>query len=182
MSDHESFEKRGEIRFDADEWINWQQSRAQATAASSQASARRSQQKQQQQVKKQEPVIAYENTPLNPAATKKTLTDYVLNVRAPIPERDPREEEEEIFERDTDEDGEFTETEEEYQERLNEWKAERAEKHAQMTPGSVAFYQIKLKDESRGWEAMSSIKSVSCSSSVDHHHPSLSLPSPHPSV
>ncbi|KAK3816580.1 MAG: hypothetical protein J3Q66DRAFT_342874 [Benniella sp.] len=172
LSDHESFEKRGEIRFDADEWINWHQSRAQATAASSssQASARRSQQQKQQQQqqqakKQQEPVIVYENTPLDPAATKKTLKDYLLNVRAPIPEKNPEEEqeEEEEIERATDEDGNFTETEEEYQARVIEWKAEAeaeyAEKMAQMTPGSVAFYQIELRDEVRGWKAMSSIKS-----------------------
>ncbi|KAF9361685.1 hypothetical protein BGX34_006976, partial [Mortierella sp. NVP85] len=170
LSDHESFEKRGEIRFDADEWINWHQSRAQATAASSQASARRSQQQKQQQQqqqqakKQQEPLIVYENTPLDPATTKKTLKDYVLNVRAPIPQRNPeQEEEEESMERATDEDGNFLETEEEYQERLAEWKAEAeaeyTEKMAQMTPGSVAFYQIQLRDEVRGWKAMSSIKS-----------------------
>ncbi|KAG0270835.1 ER membrane protein complex subunit 10 [Linnemannia exigua] len=167
LSDHESFEKRGEIRFDPDQWHILNQQRIQqagpnaafnaATAANSKASRLQQQQaakqKQQTELQLQNFPITYEN--IVPAGS--ALDDFVLNVRAPVKvyERDPKP-----TELHTYEDG-ITETQEEFDQRLEEWTLlqEELDEAPEKTPGTVGFYQIMLKDESRGWQAMSSIKS-----------------------
>ncbi|KAF9352380.1 ER membrane protein complex subunit 10 [Mortierella sp. AD094] len=159
LSDHESFEKRGEIRFDADEWFNQIQiKREQANAPPTSHPSKQKQQKQQQQQPLQS-FTTYQNVQLNDAAIAILAEDFVLNVRAPIKFEEP---EPEPTERISYEDGEF-ESDEDFEQRLDEWKMRREEyeeaRQTKKTPGSYAFYQIKLKDESRGWEAMSSVKS-----------------------
>ncbi|KAI8602678.1 hypothetical protein EDD21DRAFT_371186 [Dissophora ornata] len=163
LNDHESFEKRGEIRFDADEWFNLKQSREQVSASSTKSSKQKLQQQQQQQqqlLQQLQSSIVYQNIKLQASSAAALVEDFVLNVQGPIviPER-----EEEPQGRDVDEDGEYVESEEEFEQRLEEWKMtqEELDEQDQMekTPGSYVFYQIKLRDESRGWEAMSSIKS-----------------------
>jgi hypothetical protein len=173
LSDHESFEKRGEIRFDADQWHILNQQRNQqsgpssafnaATAANSKASRLQQQQaakkKQQTELQLQNFPVAYDS--VVPAAS--ALDDFVLNVRAPVKiyERDPKPTEPHTYD-----DG-VTETQEEFEQRVEEWTMlqEELDQAPEMTPGTVGFYQIMLKDESRGWQAMSSIKSVSWISS-----------------
>ncbi|KAF9984346.1 ER membrane protein complex subunit 10 [Modicella reniformis] len=159
LCDHESFEKRGEIRFDAEEWANLNQNRDQTTASSTQASSKRYQsQQQKQQQKQQQPTIVYENVQPDLTSATTLARDFVLNIQAPV----MSQEAEEPYDRAIDENGEFAETEEEYEQRLAEWKMQQeaeAENPTPKTPGSYAFYQIMLKDEVRGWEAMSSIKS-----------------------
>ncbi|KAH7043608.1 hypothetical protein BKA57DRAFT_470209 [Linnemannia elongata] len=172
LSDHESFEKRGEIRFDADQWHILNQQRIQhagpnaafnaATAANSKASRLQQQQaakqKQQTELQLQNFPITYENIVPTAASAIATLADdFVLNVRAPVKhyERDPKPEEPHTYD-----DG-VTETQEEFEQRLEEWimTQEELDNAPEKTPGTVAFYQIMLKDESRGWQALSSIKS-----------------------
>ncbi|KAG0001002.1 ER membrane protein complex subunit 10 [Entomortierella chlamydospora] len=160
LSDHESFEKRGEIRFDADEWHNQIQiKREQANAPPTSRSSKQNKQKQQQQQQPLQPFASYQNVQLNDAAIATLAEDFVLNVQAPVKFEEP---EPEPTDRLVFEDGEV-ETDEEFEQRMDEWKM-RQEEYEEMlqikrTPGSYAFYQIKLTDESRGWEAMSSIKS-----------------------
>ncbi|KAF9949463.1 ER membrane protein complex subunit 10 [Mortierella alpina] len=157
MSDSESFEKRGEIRLDAEEWLNHNQHRDQPLASSPQASKQKHQKQQQQSQQSQ---IVYQNAHLEPLKAQILAEDFILNVQAPIK---AKEFEEEPAEPERDEDGNITETEEEFQQRLEEWKTQKEEHEAQdpalRTAGSYGFYQIKLRDESRNWEAMSSIKS-----------------------
>ncbi|CAO3572580.1 unnamed protein product [Mortierella alpina] len=159
MSDSESFEKRGEIRLDAEEWLNHNQQRDQPLASSTQSSKQKYQ-KQQQQQQSQQSQIVYQNAHLEPLKAQILAEDFVLNVQAPIK---AKEFEEAPAEPERDEDGNITETEEEFQQRLEEWKAQKEDHEAQdpalRTAGSYGFYQIKLRDESRNWEAMSSIKS-----------------------
>ena len=161
MSDSESFEKRGEIRLDAEEWLNHNQQRDQPLASSTQSSKQKYQKQQQQQQQSQQSQIVYQNAHLEPLKAQIFAEDFVLNVQAPIK---AKEFEEEPAEPERDEDGNITETEEEFQQRLEEWKAQKEDHEAQdpalRTAGSYGFYQIKLRDESRNWEAMSSIKSV----------------------
>ncbi|KAF9273961.1 ER membrane protein complex subunit 10 [Mortierella alpina] len=158
LSDSESFEKRGEIRLDAEEWLNHNQHRDQPLASSTQSSKQKYQKQQQQQ--SQQSQIVYQNAQLESLKAQVLAEDFVLNVRAPIK---AQQFEEEPTERDTDEDGNITETEEEFQQRVEEWRAQKEELEAQdpalRTAGSFGFYQIKLRDESRNWESMSSIKS-----------------------
>lgn len=159
LSDSESFEKRGEIRLDAEEWLNHNQHRDQPLASTTQSSKQKYQKQQQQQ--SQQSQIVYQNAQLEPLKAQVLAEDFVLNVRAPVK---AQQFEEEPTERDMDEDGNITETEEEFQQRVEDWRAQREELEAQdpalRTAGSFGFYQIKLRDESRNWEAMSSIKSV----------------------
>ncbi|KAI1313451.1 ER membrane protein complex subunit 10 [Mortierella claussenii] len=162
LSDHESFEKRGEIRFDADEWLSLRQQREQAAASSTQTSKQRYQKQQQQhhhhQSQQQSPIV-YQNIQLDSTAAANLVEDFILNERAPIKyyEMEPEPQGPEV-----NDDGE-QETEEEFEQRLTEWRMQRdefeAEDQSLKTPGSYGFYQIKLRDESRGWEAISSIKS-----------------------
>ncbi|KAF9111615.1 ER membrane protein complex subunit 10 [Mortierella sp. AM989] len=153
LSDHESFEKRGEIRVNVEEWLNHiQNEQASASASYSQSS------KQKQQKKPLESFASYENTQLKASSLETFSDDFVLNTRAPIK---PVELEPEPTERETDEEGRL-ESEEEFEQRVIEWKyrQEDALEDVELkTPGSYAFYQIKLKDEKSGWEAMSSVKS-----------------------
>ncbi|KAG0239442.1 hypothetical protein B0O80DRAFT_79059 [Mortierella sp. GBAus27b] len=157
LSDHESFEKRGEIRFDVEEWINYHQGHEQPTAtASSTASSRRYQSQQKQQPKKK-PSVVYENIQLNTGSAE-SLADFVLNIRSPVKPYVHAE----TTDRETDDNGNFVETEEDYKQRLEAWaqdQEEEAQRAAEAAPGTPAFYQIMLKDEVRGWEALSSVKS-----------------------
>ncbi|KAG0369493.1 hypothetical protein BC939DRAFT_446310 [Gamsiella multidivaricata] len=164
LSDHESFEKRGEIRVDIDEWLSLNQQRDQPTASSTQGSKQRQQQQQEQQQRQQQgqqkkSLFVYENAQLSANEAASLAEDFVLNVQAPIKVKEL----EEPQPRDVDENGNFVESEEDFEQRMEEWKMQQEERDAQgeilQTPGSYGFYQIKLKDESRGWEAMSSIKS-----------------------
>ncbi|KAF9905331.1 ER membrane protein complex subunit 10 [Linnemannia zychae] len=168
LSDHESFEKRGEIRFDPDQWHILNQQRIQqsgpnnafnaATAANSKSSRLQQQQaakqKQQTELQLQNFPVTYENTV---ATSTSALDDFVLNVRAPVKiyERDPKPTGPHTYD-----DG-VTETQEEFEQRLEEWTMlqEELDEAPEKTPGTVGFYQIMLKDESRGWQALSSIKS-----------------------
>ncbi|KAF9953069.1 ER membrane protein complex subunit 10 [Mortierella alpina] len=159
LSDSESFEKRGEIRLDAEEWLNHNQHRDQPSASSTQSTKQKYQQQQQQQQSQQSQIV-YQNAQLEPLKAKILAEDFVLNVRAPLK---PLEREEEPTEIEKDEEGNDVETEEEFQQRLEEWKMRQEELDSQdpalRTAGTYGFYQIKLRDESRNWEAMSSIKS-----------------------
>ncbi|KAF9920170.1 ER membrane protein complex subunit 10 [Linnemannia zychae] len=172
LSDHESFEKRGEITFDPDQWHILNQQRIQqsgpnaafnaATAGSSKASRLKQQQaakqKQQTELQIQNFPITYQNiVPSSPTAIDTLADDFVLNVKAPVKhyERDPKPEGLHTYD-----DG-VTETLEEFEQRLEEWTLlqEELDNAPEKTPGSVAFYQIMLKDEKRGWQALSSVKS-----------------------
>ncbi|KAF9896846.1 hypothetical protein BX616_006652, partial [Lobosporangium transversale] len=177
LSDHESFEKRGEIRFDAEEWFELKQQREQASASATQSAKLTYQQRKellkQKQEQKQQPnqnqqqkqnqqssPIIYQNVQIDPDSMARLAEDFVLNVQAPVKvhELEPEPEGPEV-----DEDGQFVETQEEFEQRLEEWRAQNEAQEngglSTKTPGSYAFYQIKLKDETTGWEAMSSIKS-----------------------
>ncbi|KAF8986035.1 ER membrane protein complex subunit 10 [Entomortierella lignicola] len=158
LSDHESFERRGEIRFDAEVWSN-QIENLRNQASSPPHASHSSKQKQQQQQQSPKTYTTYQNAQLSAADTATLAEDFVLNVQAPIKERELEPQPE----RDVDVNGEFVETDEEYEMRQEEWRMRQEEaeleSHIKKTPGSYAFYQIKLKDESRGWEALSSIKS-----------------------
>ncbi|KAG0202990.1 ER membrane protein complex subunit 10 [Mortierella sp. GBA30] len=162
LSDSESFEKRGEIRFDAEEWFNLNhQHRDQPTASSTQSSKQKyqqQQQQQQQQYQSQKAQIVYQNVHLEPKKAQVLAEDFVLNVQAPIK---PQERELEP-ERERDEYGNSYESDEEFEQRVEEWKMRQEEfdsaDPALKTPGSYSFYQIQLRDESRNWEAISSIK------------------------
>ncbi|KAF9097694.1 ER membrane protein complex subunit 10 [Mortierella sp. GBA35] len=176
LSDHESFEKRGEIRFDADEWHILNQQRVQNAAEAAFASAtststsssnskasrlqqhQQAKQKQQTEFQLQNFPITYNNiVPVDASALETLADDFILNVRAPIKnyERSPKPEELHTYD-----DG-YTETQEEFEQRVEEWTQlqEDLDNAPEKTPGSYAFYQIMLKDESRGWYALSSIKS-----------------------
>lgn len=157
LSDHESFEKRGEIRFDTEEWVQYQEQQAeQRLLQQQQANTKRQYKKKNKNVDlKPAPQIVYSNIELGTKQAQSLVEEFVLNVKAPYRASDHNEEPTEAYE---------DETEEEFATRVEEWKMqeeEAAEKDAERTPGTVGFYQIKLKDETRGWEAMSSIKSVS---------------------
>ncbi|KFH67730.1 hypothetical protein MVEG_06462 [Podila verticillata NRRL 6337] len=155
LSDHESFEKRGEIRFDTDEWVQYQEQQAeQRLLQQQQQNAKRQYKKKNKNVDlKPAPQIVYNNVALGEKQVQSLVEDFVLNVEAPYKASDIGEKPTELYE---------DETEEEFAMRLEEWRMqqeEAEEKDAERTPGTVGFYQIKLKDEIRGWEAMSSIKS-----------------------
>ncbi|KAF9983335.1 ER membrane protein complex subunit 10 [Mortierella antarctica] len=168
LSDNESFEKRGEIRLDAEEWLNHNQHRDQPLASSAQSSKQKYQKQQQQQ--SQQSQIVYQNAQLEPLKAQILAEDFILNVQAPIK---AKEFDEEPVERERDEEGNMTETEEEFQQRLDEWRTQKEEHEAQdpalRTAGSYGFYQIKLRDESRNWEAMSSIKSEKITLHLDQN-------------
>lgn len=160
LSDHESFEKRGEIRFDTDEWVQYQEQQAeQRLLQQQQQNAKRQYKKKNKSVDlKPAPQIMYSNIALGVKQVQSLVEDFVLNVQAPYKASELNEKPTELYE---------DETEDEFAMRLEEWRMqqeEAEEKDAERTPGTVGFYQIKLKDEIRGWEAMSSIKSVSCES------------------
>ncbi|KAF9435214.1 hypothetical protein BGZ76_006710 [Entomortierella beljakovae] len=163
LSDHESYEKRGEITFNSDDWFTQLQiARDQAATPPPTQSSRSKQRKQKQQQPQQQPLqnfISYKNAEQSPAAIATFAEDFVLNVQAPIKPIEP----EEPPERYVGQDGQFMEPEDEYEQRFEEWKERKAEAEngepEEQTPGSYAIYQIKLRDEVRGWEAMSSIKS-----------------------
>ncbi|KAF9192490.1 hypothetical protein BGZ51_005502 [Haplosporangium sp. Z 767] len=159
LSDHETYEKRGEIRFDVDEWFSYKQQREQPTASSTGASKQKYQRQQQQRQKQKPSPIVYHNIELTPSANKTLAEEFILNVRAPIK---PREPEEEPQERATDENGNM-ESQEEFDQRVDDWKERQEEREDEdpslRSPGSFGFYQIQLRDESRKWDAMSSIKS-----------------------
>jgi len=152
---------------DAEDWysLHLQQNQAPPIPTSTSSSRKKQDTKQQQPLFKPVPVV-YESLANVNAATAKTLKeDFILNVRSPVHERDPDEDAEPVFGEQDVEGSEYNETEEEFEQRMEEWtmrQEEAAEEaHVVKTPGSVAFYQIKLRDETRGWEAISSIKSVS---------------------
>ncbi|KAF9583203.1 hypothetical protein BGW38_010032 [Lunasporangiospora selenospora] len=149
LSDHESFEKRGEIRYDTDELVQIPEKPIGQTT--------RQQYQAKQQPKQQEPIITYTNAELSPKNVESLTKDFVLNVRAPIKGDGDSESEEESLRRAVDENGGFAETEEEYEQRLAEAQQDAA--LYPKTPGNYAFYQIKLVDERREWESLSSIKS-----------------------
>lgn len=152
---------------DAEEWYNLhlQQNQAPPIPTSTSSSRKRQDTKQQQPLYKPVPIVYESLTNVNAAVAKALKEDFILNVRAPIQERDPEEDSEPVFGEQDVEGGEYNETEEEFEQRMEEWnmRQEEAAEEAlvEKTPGSVAFYQIKLRDETRGWEAISSIKSVS---------------------
>ncbi|KAF9300404.1 ER membrane protein complex subunit 10 [Mortierella antarctica] len=155
LSDHESFEKRGEIRFDTEEWVQYQEQQAeQRLLQQQQANTKRQYKKKNKNMDlKPAPQIVYSNIELGAKQAQSLVEDFVLNVKAPYRASDHNEEPTEAYE---------DETEEEFATRVEEWKMqeeEATEKDAERTPGTVGFYQIKLMDETRGWEAMSSIKS-----------------------
>ncbi|KAG0014543.1 ER membrane protein complex subunit 10 [Podila clonocystis] len=154
LSDHESFEKRGEIRFDTEEWVRYQEQQAeQRLLQQQQANAKRQYKKKKNVDLKPAPQIMYSNIELGAKQAQSLMEDFVLNVEAPYKASEHNEKPTEPYE---------DETEEEFAVRVEEWKMqeeEAVEKDAERTPGTVGFYQIKLKDEARGWEAMSSIKS-----------------------
>ncbi|KAG0263322.1 hypothetical protein BG011_008951 [Mortierella polycephala] len=159
LSGHETYEKRGEIRFDADEWFSYKQQREQPTPSSTGASKQKHQRQQQQQQKQKLPPIEYHNIELTPSASMTLAEEFILNVQAPII---PREPEEEPQEKTTDENG-IMESQEEFDQRVTDWKSQQEELEDEdlslKTPGSYGFYQIQLRDDSRKWDAMSSIKS-----------------------
>ncbi|KAG0057456.1 hypothetical protein BGZ83_010024 [Gryganskiella cystojenkinii] len=169
LSDHESFEKRGEIRLDAEDWFNLHLQKLQnphptSTSSSSKKSRQEKQQQQQQQVFKPAPIVYESISNLSPAMAQSLKEDFILNVRAPIIERDQDEDLEPIARGELDEpDAEYPETEEEFEQRVDEWKMRQEEAAEaaliEKTAGTLGFYQIKLRDETRGWEAVSSIKS-----------------------
>ncbi|KAF9310705.1 ER membrane protein complex subunit 10 [Podila horticola] len=155
LSDHESFEKRGEIRFDTEEWVQYQEQQAeQRLLQQQQANAKRQYKKKNKNLDlKPAPQIVYSNIELGAKQVQSLVEDFVLNVEAPYRASEHNEKPTEPYE---------DETEEEFAMRVEEWRMqeeEAVEKDAERTPGTVGFYQIKLKDETRGWEAMSSIKS-----------------------
>ncbi|KAF9973482.1 ER membrane protein complex subunit 10 [Actinomortierella ambigua] len=147
LSDHESFEKRGEIVLDADNW---------ATAQ-------------------------YTSLPTTDKVAEALAKDFTLNIRAAGTGRYPSEEQEEgdfeyadmpYTDPEAQEHGEEASAYEQQQQQQQQpeemdpevkaaqelYQKGAAEAQAK-GPGSVAFYQIKLKDESRKWEALSSVKS-----------------------
>jgi len=167
LSDHESFEKRGEIRLDAEDWFNLHLQKIQnpiPTSSSSSSKKSRQEKQQQQQIFKPAPIVYESNTNLPPAMVQSLKEDFILNVRAPIIERDQDEDPEPVTIGEHDEEGaEYPETEEEFEQRVDEWKMRQEEAAEaaliEKTPGTLGFYQIKLRDEKRAWEAVSSIKS-----------------------
>ncbi|KAG0343655.1 ER membrane protein complex subunit 10 [Podila humilis] len=155
LSDHESFEKRGEIRYDTEQWMQYQEQQAEQRLLQQQQQTKTgSRQYYKKGSKKVEPLlpepqIVYNNIP----TIAGRLDEFVLNVQSPFKptERGPIPEEK--YEDETDE---------EFENRMEEWRMqeeEATEKDNERTLGTVGFYQIQLKDETRGWEAMSSIKS-----------------------
>ncbi|KAG0298065.1 hypothetical protein BGZ98_000334 [Dissophora globulifera] len=160
LSDHETFEKRGEIRLDADSWLQAQQTLSQASASSSTLSSKQKQVQQQKHYelqKQQQAALSYSNVQLSPASAATFPIEFILNVQTPSEEGESGP-----GEREVDEEGAFTETEEEFADRVAEWhqgEEDRKIALANSAPGSYAYYQIQLREESRGWEATSSIKS-----------------------
>ncbi|KAG0266896.1 mitochondrial ribosomal large subunit component [Actinomortierella ambigua] len=153
LSDHETFEKRGEIVFDTENWAS----------------------------------IQYTPLSTTPKVAEILAKDFKLNLRAAgtgryptdddhedsgdieyadLPKHDQEHEDQEVVVEDQHEQEHGSSSQPHGEEDVD--PAVRAAQELYMKgaaqaqakgPGSAAFYQIKLKDESRKWEALSSVKS-----------------------